>query len=94
MHSPLSSIHAGYIHRRRVRVLVDHLRALVPENACVLDVDCGDGLQFVCVTDDEGQIVGVTGQRGIAEYVAESFPQQVAVQRLGCTPWMQQREGA
>ncbi|QDV88843.1 CBS domain-containing protein [Planctomycetes bacterium TBK1r] len=53
-----------------------------------------DGLRFVLVTDDEGKLIGVTGQRGIAEYLAERFPQQVLVQRLGNTPWMQQREGA
>jgi CBS domain-containing protein len=53
-----------------------------------------NGLRFVCVTDDDGRLIGVTGQRGIAEYIAEYFPQQVTVQRLGSTPWMQQREGA
>lgn len=30
------------------------------------------GFRFVCVTDDEGRLVGVTGQRGLAEYVAEA----------------------
>ena len=53
-----------------------------------------DGLRFICVTDSDGKLTGVTGQRGIAEYLAEYFPQEVVVQRLGSTPWMQQREGA
>jgi CBS domain-containing protein len=53
-----------------------------------------DGLRFICVTDDGGKLIGVTGQRGIFEYLAECFPQQVLVQRLGSTPWMEQREGA
>lgn len=53
-----------------------------------------DGLRFICVTDEGGQLIGLTGQRGIFEYLAESFPQQVLVQRLGSTPWMEQREGA
>ena len=53
-----------------------------------------DGLRFICVTDGDGKFVGVTGQRGIAEYLAECFPQEVLVQRLGSTPWMQHREGA
>jgi CBS domain-containing protein len=53
-----------------------------------------DGLRFVCVTNEAGALIGITGQRGIAEYVAESFPQQVLVQRLGSAPWMQKREGA
>ncbi len=50
--------------------------------------------RFVCVTDDHGKFIGVTGQRGVAEYLAECFASQVAVQRLGSTPWMQDREGA
>jgi len=53
-----------------------------------------DGLRFVCVTDRSGKVIGITGQRGLSEYLAESFPQQVVVQRLGSKPWMQQREGA
>ncbi|NND96814.1 MAG: CBS domain-containing protein [Pirellulaceae bacterium] len=53
-----------------------------------------DGLRFICVTGDDGQLIGVTGQRGIFEYLAECFPQQVLVQRLGSKPWMKQREGA
>lgn len=53
-----------------------------------------DGIRFVCVTNDDGKLVGITGQRGVAEYLAECFANQVSVQRLGSTPWMQQREGA
>lgn len=60
----------------------------------VWDAIENDGLRFVCVVDDHGKLVGVTGQRGIAEYVAECFARQVVVQRLGSTPWMNQREGA
>lgn len=60
----------------------------------VWDAIENDGLRFVCVVDDQGKLVGVTGQRGIAEYVAECFARQVVVQRLGSTPWMNQREGA
>lgn len=36
--------HGSYVHRRRVRVLRDHLAELIPANARVLDVGCGDGL--------------------------------------------------
>ncbi|QDT10180.1 cyclic nucleotide-binding/CBS domain-containing protein [Planctomycetes bacterium K23_9] len=53
-----------------------------------------DGVRFVCVIDDDGKLIGITGQRGVAEYVADCFATQVTVQRLGSTPWMQQREGA
>ncbi len=52
------------------------------------------GARFVCVTDDGGDLVGITGQRGVAEYVCDYYSQQVVVQRLGSTPWMTQREGA
>lgn len=52
------------------------------------------GCRFICVTDDRGQPIGLTGHRGLAEYVSEHFPRQVMVQRLGCKPSMQQREGA
>lgn len=36
--------HGGYIHPRRVRVLSYHLGDLLPSDARVLDVGCGDGL--------------------------------------------------
>jgi SAM-dependent methyltransferase len=36
--------HGGYVHPRRVRVLSLHLEELIPPNAQVLDVGCGDGL--------------------------------------------------
>tara|TARA_R110002049_G_scaffold4601_5_gene32618 strand:- start:859491 stop:859961 length:471 start_codon:yes stop_codon:yes gene_type:complete len=53
-----------------------------------------NGARFVCVTDEDGKLVGITGQRGVAEYLADCFAKQVTVQRLGSTPWMQEREGA
>jgi SAM-dependent methyltransferase len=39
----LERIHEEYVVGRRARVLTDHLVELVPENARVLDVGCGDG---------------------------------------------------
>ncbi len=53
-----------------------------------------DGVRFVCVTDESGKPIGVTGQRGLSEYLSEYFPRQVMVHRIGGNPWMQQREGA
>jgi len=53
-----------------------------------------DHARFICVTDSDGQFLGLTGQRGLSEYIAECFPMQVMVQRLGETPWSEQREGA
>lgn len=61
--------------------------------AVVWDAIQKDGLRFICVADEEGRLVGLTGQRGLAEYIGECFP-QVMVQRLGAKPWMQNREGA
>lgn len=53
-----------------------------------------DHARFICVADSEGKFLGLTGQRGLSEYIAECFPMQVMVQRLGETPWSEQREGA
>jgi ubiquinone/menaquinone biosynthesis C-methylase UbiE len=39
----LDPIHAGYVHGRRVRVLVSHIAPLLPADAKVLDVGAGDG---------------------------------------------------
>jgi SAM-dependent methyltransferase len=40
----LQWIHGGYVYNRRVRVLSEHLATVIPQNARVLDVGCGDGL--------------------------------------------------
>ena len=50
--------------------------------------------RFVCVTNNAGQLVGLTGQRGLAEYLSDAFAAQTTIQRIGCKPWLQQREGA
>ena len=54
----------------------------------------GSGARFLCVVDDNGGLVGLSGQRGLAEYVCDCFAKQITVQRLGSAPWMLQREGA
>ena len=53
-----------------------------------------DGQRYVCVVDSEDRIIGVTGQRGLSEYIAECFPQKYIIQRLGTRPWLSEREGA
>lgn len=60
----------------------------------VWDAIQNKGRRFVGVVDDEGKLVGLTGQKGISEYIAEHCPQQVMVQRIGGKPGLQQREGA
>ena len=37
-------LHGGYVHQRRIHVLGDHIVRLLPPDARVLDVGCGDGL--------------------------------------------------
>jgi len=60
----------------------------------VLQAMQNEKTRFVGVTDSEGRLVGLTGQKGLMEYVAEHFPQQVMVQRIGVAPYSVKREGA
>ena len=60
----------------------------------VLDGMDEKNVRFVVVVNKSGKIVGLTGQKGLMEYVAEHFPGEVMVQRLGTEPYPQQREGA
>lgn len=60
----------------------------------VLDAMRTRNVRFLCVVDDDGKLVGLTGQRGLLEYVADHFPSQVMVQRIGGTPHLRSREGA
>ncbi|MCC5830549.1 MAG: CBS domain-containing protein [Phycisphaeraceae bacterium] len=53
------------------------------------------GRRFVCVSNEEGtRMVGLTGQKGLMEYVADHFPRQVKVQELEPKLYMEDREGA
>jgi len=60
----------------------------------VLDLVHRDGARFVCVMDEDGRAVGLTGQKGLSEYVADHYPQQVMIQRVGGRPGQETREGA
>jgi CBS domain-containing protein len=51
-------------------------------------------VRFICVVDEAGRVAGLTGQKGLIEFVAEHFPDQVMVQRIGGTPYPSKREGA
>ncbi|MGD0338030.1 MAG: class I SAM-dependent methyltransferase [Bacteroidota bacterium] len=37
-------LHEKFIYQRRIKILACHLAKLIPQNASVLDVGCGDGL--------------------------------------------------
>ena len=50
-------------------------------------------VRFLSVVDESGAIVGLTGQKGLMEYIADHFP-QVTVQRVGQSQSMKTREGA
>ncbi len=62
--------------------IVDVLQAMTEKN-----------IRFICVVDDQGRVAGLTGQKGLMGYVAEHFPGQVMVQRVGQGPY-RHREGA
>lgn len=51
-------------------------------------------LRFLCVTNRTGKAVGLTGPRGLMEYVADHFPRQVKVQTMDSKVYMDKREGA
>jgi CBS domain-containing protein len=59
----------------------------------VLDAMEAKNVRFVPVVDDEGRLMGLTGQKGMMEYVAEHFPRLVLGQRVGTHPFPAQREG-
>jgi len=61
--------------------------------ARVIDVMESRNLRFVVVVDDEGHPVGLTGQKGVMEYIAEHFPRQVKSQLLETKLFMEKREG-
>ena len=62
--------------------------------SAVLDALEIKNVRFLSVVDDEGRIAGLTGQKGLMEYIADHFPGQVMVQRIGQKPYMHDREGA
>lgn len=51
-------------------------------------------VRFLSVVGDNGRIAGLTGQKGLMEYIADHFPEQVTVQRVGLSPSLKSREGA
>ena len=51
-------------------------------------------IRFVIVVDEQGKVAGLTGQKGLMEYVAEHFSGEVMVQRVGTKPYPTSREGA
>ncbi|WP_425395658.1 CBS domain-containing protein [Aeoliella sp.] len=61
--------------------------------ALVLEAMQMKNVRFIGVLDEDGKVIGLTGQKGLMEYVSEHFPQQIMVQRVGSPP-PAEREGA
>jgi 2-polyprenyl-3-methyl-5-hydroxy-6-metoxy-1,4-benzoquinol methylase len=40
----IEALHGRFVHARRVRILINHLSALIPQGSSILDVGTGDGL--------------------------------------------------
>ena len=59
----------------------------------VLEAMQAKNIRFICVVDEGGRVAGLTGQKGLMEYIAEHFPRQVMTQRVGSPP-PRNREGA
>ena len=49
-------MHGTYVSRRRVRVLSGHLAGLIPKNARVLDVGCGDGYAARMISNERPDV--------------------------------------
>ena len=62
--------------------------------ADVLEAMQINNTRLLCVVDEKGRVAGLTGQRGLMEYVAEHFPGEVMVQRIGQPSYLSDREGA
>lgn len=81
-------------------LITDHMAASYPKVYLddtvdmVLSAMQAKNTRFICVVDSDENVVGLTGQKGLMEFVAEEFPRQVMVQRIGGEAITGQREGA
>lgn len=53
-----------------------------------------NNIRFICVVNEEGKAIALTGQKGLMEYIAEHYPRVVMVQRIDPNEPMPKREGA
>jgi len=59
----------------------------------VMEAMHAENHRFVVVQDATGQIAGLTGQKGLMEYIADHFPELIMTQTAGAKP-PSRREGA
>lgn len=52
----IGELHDRYVFQRRVRILRQHLVEMIPQNAAVLDVGCGDGLIDRMILEARGDL--------------------------------------
>lgn len=52
------------------------------------------GLRWICICDEAGKAIGISGVRGVMEYVTEHHPRSVLVQPLQSKLSVDEREGA
>ena len=88
-------------HREKLKEpLSDHMTGQIPwvrntdPITDVLQAMQLKNIRLLCVVDQHDRLIGITGQRGLMEYIAEHFPGDVNVQRIGMAPWLGDREGA
>jgi predicted transcriptional regulator len=80
--------------------VLDHLQSNWPTVTLsdpisyVVDALESANIRFLIVTNEHRQLAGLTGQKGLMEYVVDHFPKQVLVHRIGCKPYFVEREGA
>ena len=60
----------------------------------VLDAMEENNIRFIAVLDEERQVIGITGQKTMMEFVAEAFPHEVMTQDITSTSTSLQKEGA
>ena len=60
----------------------------------VLDAMETNNMRFIAVLDEARQVIGITGQKSLIEFVAESFPYEVLTQDLSSHEPSLKKEGA
>ena len=60
----------------------------------IVELMSNEQIRYLAVVDREGKVIGLTGQKGLIEYIVEHFPRQVKVERMKSLIAMDTKEGA